>query len=61
MTTGAIIWLGIFLLSALLFFGLAAVIAWLGLKDLRELLSHSRKLGREGVRPDDHAGRSDFR
>lgn len=39
MTLGATIWIALFLIAALLFFGLAAIIAVLGFRDLRLLLS----------------------
>lgn len=41
MTTGILIWLIIFAIAALLFFCIAAVIAVLGMRDLRLLLSKS--------------------
>lgn len=38
MTTGAIVWMVIFGLSAACFFGVAAVVAVLGVRDLKDLL-----------------------
>jgi hypothetical protein len=38
MTTGAIIWLIVGAISAAVFFGIAAVVTVLGIRDLRELL-----------------------
>jgi hypothetical protein len=44
MTTGILIWLIIFAIAAFLFFGIAAIIAVLGMRDLRLLLSKSETL-----------------
>jgi hypothetical protein len=44
MTTGILIWLIVFAIAALLFFGIAAIIAVLGMQDLKLLLSKSEKL-----------------
>ncbi len=41
MSSAIVVWLVIFGIAALLFFGTAAVIAVLGAQDLRELLSRS--------------------
>ncbi len=41
MTFGSLVWIIIFFVSAVTFFSLAAVIAFLGFKDLRELLRQS--------------------
>jgi hypothetical protein len=38
MTTGAIAWLIVGAISAVVFFGIAAVVTVLGIRDLRELL-----------------------
>lgn len=38
MTPGSVIWLIVCALSALLFFGIAAVVAFKGVADLRDLL-----------------------
>jgi len=38
MTTGAIVWMVIFGLSAACFFGVAAVVAVLGVNDVKDLL-----------------------
>jgi len=46
MDSGAIVWLVIFALSALLFFGIAAVVAVKGLGDLRKLLRYSKRRSR---------------
>ncbi len=43
MTLGATIWLVIFSISALVFFGIAAIISVYGMKDLRSLLRESQK------------------
>lgn len=43
MTTGTILWLVVFLVSAVVFFGLASVIAVKGFKDLISLLSKSEQ------------------
>lgn len=42
MTTGVFIWLTIFAIAALLFFGMALVIIILGMRDLKVLLSKSK-------------------
>jgi len=39
MTAGAVFWLAVAAASAILFFGIAAVVSIYGLKDLRRLLS----------------------
>ena len=44
MTTGIFIWLIIFAVAALLFFGIAAIIAVLGMRDLKLLLSKPETL-----------------
>jgi hypothetical protein len=41
MTTGALVWLILFAISALLFFVIALVVTVRGVSDLRELLSDS--------------------
>jgi hypothetical protein len=46
MTIGILIWLIIFTVASLLFFGIAAIIAVLGMRDLRLLLSKSETLDR---------------
>lgn len=46
MTTGILIWLIIFAVAAFLFFCIAAVIAVLGMRDLKLLLSKSKMLDR---------------
>ena len=38
MTTGAVIWMVIFVVSAAGFFGVAAVVSVLGVRDVRDLL-----------------------
>lgn len=38
MTTGALIWISLFIAATVLFFALAAVISVMGFKDLKELL-----------------------
>jgi hypothetical protein len=43
MTDGALFWLIIGAISALLFFGIASVVAVRGLAELRDLLSHVEK------------------
>jgi hypothetical protein len=43
MTSGAIFWLILFALSAMLFFAIAAVVAVRGAGDLRELLRKSSR------------------
>ena len=43
MTTGIIVWLILFGIAALLFFGTAVVITVIGFQDLKDLLTHSRK------------------
>ena len=43
MSMGALIWFVIFLIGALLFFGVAAYAAFNGMRDLRELLMGSKK------------------
>ena len=44
MTIGICIWLIIFAIAALLFFGIAAIVAVLGMQDLKLLLSKSETL-----------------
>lgn len=60
MTAGAMIWLMIFLVAALVFFGLAAVITILGFKDLRDLLSHRDTGLKRPYEEGNQRGRSDF-
>ena len=48
MTTGALIWLIVFGVSAVVFFLVALVVTILGLGDLRELLSGSSRNNKEG-------------
>ncbi|MBI5471895.1 MAG: hypothetical protein HY961_06075 [Ignavibacteriae bacterium] len=43
MTLGTTIWIVIFAVSALVFFGIAAIISVYGTKDLRNLLRESKK------------------
>ncbi len=43
MNSATVIWIVLFGISALLFFGVAAVIAVVGFKDLRDLLSKSEE------------------
>ncbi len=43
MYNGAVVWLVIFALSAILFFGIAAVVAVKGLDDLKKLLRYSKR------------------
>jgi hypothetical protein len=38
MTTGAVVWMVIFVVSAAAFFGVAAVVSVLGVRDVRDLL-----------------------
>ena len=38
MTTGAVIWMAIFAVSAASFFGVAAVVSVLGVRDIKNLL-----------------------
>ncbi len=45
MNTGAIVWLIIFCVSAIVFFVIAGVVAVKGIGDLRILLRHSRDDG----------------
>ena len=47
------IWMGVFAVAALLFFGIAVVVAWKGLGDLRELLKYPDEKGTRGKAPDD--------
>lgn len=42
MTTGAILWMTIFVLSAAAFFAVAAIVSVLGVRDLGDLLGLSR-------------------
>ncbi|HSQ77190.1 MAG TPA: hypothetical protein VLT13_16630 [Bacteroidota bacterium] len=42
MTEGAMFWLIVLAVSALIFFGIAVVVSVRGIGDLRDLLSHSR-------------------
>jgi hypothetical protein len=41
MTDGALVWIILFAISALLFFGTAVVITVIGIRDLRDLLQRS--------------------
>lgn len=43
MNSGSMIWFVIFLVSALLFFGIAAFAGINGLRDLKELLTETKK------------------
>ncbi len=43
MTTSTLVWIIIYVLATLLFFGTAAVITVVGVKDLRDLLSKSKR------------------
>lgn len=43
MSTTTLVWIVIYVLATLLFFGTAAVITVVGVKDLRDLLSRSDK------------------
>lgn len=45
MTTPALIWIVIYCVASLLFFGTAVVITIVGTKDLKDLLSRSSKHG----------------
>jgi hypothetical protein len=47
MTTGAIAWLVVGAISAAVFFGIAAVVTVLGIRDLRELLRDTTVRTRE--------------
>jgi hypothetical protein len=47
MTTGAIAWLVVGAISAVVFFGIAAVVTVLGVRDLRELLRDTTVRTRE--------------
>ena len=49
MDSGAIVWLVIFAASAILFFGIAAVVAVKGFGDLQRLLRHSKRHGEDDV------------
>lgn len=42
MTTGAIVWMVIFGLAAACFFGVAAVVSVLGVRDVKDLLRRGR-------------------
>ena len=41
MTTGTLIWILLYIVAAFFFFGVASVIAIVGIRDLKELLSRS--------------------
>ena len=43
MTEGALFWLIVFVVSALIFFGIAVVVSIRGIGDLRDLLSQSTR------------------
>ena len=47
------IWMGVFAVSALMFFGIAVVVAWKGFGDLRELLKYPEEKGTSGKTLDD--------
>ena len=47
MTTGTVVWLVIAAASAVLFFGIAAVVSISGLKDLRHLLGGAGQAGKQ--------------
>jgi uncharacterized membrane protein len=47
MTTGAIVWMVIFALSAACFFGVAAVVSVLGVRDVKDLLRRGVSTARE--------------
>ena len=51
MTTGALFWLIVFGISALLFFAVALVVTFRGLADLRELLGGSSRKSTPTDRP----------
>jgi len=48
MTDGAIFWYAIGGISAILFFGIAAVVTWRGVAELRQILGHGRERGDPG-------------
>lgn len=45
MTEGAVFWFAVGGVSAVLFFGIAAVVTWRGIGELRELLRHGKERG----------------
>ena len=47
------IWMGVFAVAALLFFGIAVVVAWKGFGDLRELLKYPDENRTRGKTSDD--------
>ena len=48
MTTGTVVWLLVAVVSAVLFFGIAAVVTLYGAKDLRQLLAGSDQFKNQG-------------
>lgn len=48
MTTGAVVWLLVAVVSAALFFAIAAVVTLFGSRDLRQLLAGSHQINDQG-------------